>query len=107
MINATEVGKLFRYAVPFDLSAFTALTLKFTHSTGVAFTVTDPAVSAPAVPVTDPILGPLLASHYFQYTTTGTDFTVSGSWTVCGIYEDATPKKFDGTTVPFTVGDAC
>ena len=107
-INATEVGKIFRYATGFDMSASTALSLKFIHSDGTTtFTVTNPAVTAPATPVVDPDLGSLLASEYMQYTTTGLDFTKSGDWTVCGIYTDATPKKFIGKDAVFPVGDEC
>ena len=107
-INATEVGKIFRYATGFDMSSSTALSLKFTHSDNVTtFTATNPAVTAPASPVVDPDLGSLNASEYMQYITTGTDLIKSGTWTVCGTYEDATPKKFFGGDAVFTVGDAC
>lgn len=107
-INATEIGKIFRYATGFDMSSSTALSLKFNHEDGVTtFTATNPAVTAPASQVTDPDLGILAASTYMQYTTTGTDLTKSGIWTVCGTYTDATPKKFFGGDAVFTVGDAC
>lgn len=107
MIFATEVGKLFRVAAGFDMSASTALSLKFAHSDGTTFTATDPAVTAPATPVVDPDLGSLNASEYFEYLTTGVDFTKGGTWTVCPTYEDGTPKKYFGTKAAFTVGDAC
>lgn len=106
-IKATEVGKIFRYATGFDMSGSTALSLKFTHSEGTTFTVSNPDVTAPASPVTDPDLGSLSASEYMQYTTTGSEFTLSGTWTVCGTYTDATPKTFYGDDAVFTVGDAC
>lgn len=107
-INATEIGKVFRYATGFDMSNSTALSLKFTHSDKTTtFTATDPAVKAPAVEVNDPTLGLLAASTYMEYLTTGTDLTKGGDWTVCGTYEDATPKKFFGGDAVFPVGDAC
>lgn len=107
-IKALEVGKIFRYATGFDMSSSTALSLKFTHSDGTTiFTATNPAVTAPASPVTDPDLGSLNASEYMQYTTTGTDFTKAGSWTVCGTYTDGTPKTFFGDGAVFTVVAAC
>ncbi len=107
-IKATEVGKIFRYATGFDMSSSTALSLKFTHSDGVTtFTATNPAVTAPATIVVDPDLGSLAASTYMEYLTTGNDFTISGTWTVCGTYTDATPKVFIGDDATFTVGDAC
>ena len=104
-IKATEVGKIFRYATGFDLSSSTALSLKFTHSDGTTFTVTNPDVSAPASPVTDPDLGDILANEYMEYITTGTDFTKSGTWTVYGTYTDETPKTFYGDSTPFTVDE--
>ena len=107
-INATEVGKIFRYATGFDMSSSTSLSLKFTHSDGTTtFTATTPDVTAPAVPVVDPDLGSLNASEYMEYVTTGTDFTKAGDWTVCGTYTDVTPKFFIGNDAVFTVGDAC
>lgn len=107
-INATEVGKIFRYATGFDMSASTALTLNFSHEDNVtSFSATTPDVTAPAVQVTDPDLGSLPANTYMEYITTGLDFTKAGDWTVCGIYEDATPKKFIGLDAVFTVGDSC
>ena len=107
-INATEVGKIFRYATGFDMSSNTALSLKFTHSDSVTtFTATNPAVTAPAIQVDDPDLGILPANTYMEYNTTGTDFTKGGDWSVCGTYEDGTPKKFFGTGAVFAVGDAC
>jgi len=109
-IKATEVGKIFRYSTLFDMSSNTELTLKFTNPvTGVETTLTTAGsrVTAPASPVTDPDLGSLLASEYMQITTIATDFPVGGTWSVCGIYTDGTPKTFIGNTATFTIGDAC
>ena len=109
-IKAKEVGKIFRYATGFDLSGSTGLTLVFTHSDGTTFTLTEattPAVTAPASPVVDDDLGSLNASEYMQFTTIATTFVLSGTWTVCGVYSDATPKAFAGLTATFTVGEAC
>jgi hypothetical protein len=108
-IKATEVGKIFRYSTKFDMSSETELTLKLTNPDGTEtiLTSTGGRVTAPASPVTDPDLGSLLASEYMQITTIATDFPVGGAWSVCGIYEDATPKTFIGNTATFTIGDAC
>ena len=106
-IAVGEVGKLFRYATGFDMSSSTVLTLNFTKPDKTTSTVTSPRVTAPAVPVTDPDLGGLNASEYMQFTLEATDFDQEGEWTVCGIYEDATPKKFIGLDAVFTVLDAC
>lgn len=107
-IKALEVGKIFRYATGFDMSSSTALSLKFTHSDGTTtFTVSNPDVTAPAVNVTDGDLGALLASEYMEFLTTALHFTISGTWTVCGTYTDATPKTFFGDDAVFIVGDTC
>ncbi len=109
-LKATEVGKIFNYATSFDLSGNTALELKFTDPDGTvtSFTkLTTPAVSAPATPTTDPVLGTLAASTYMQLTTDASTFTVVGTWTVCGVYTDGTPKVFHGDSATFTVESAC
>ena len=104
-ITATEVGKIFRYATAFDMSASTSLSLKFTNADGTTFTVSNPDVTAPAAGITDPDLGALSASEYMEYLTTGTDFTKGGTWHVVGTYQDATPKTFIGDKATFTVDD--
>lgn len=106
-IKVTEVGKLFNYGTFYDLSASTALDLKFRSPSGVETVISNPRVTAPAVPVTDSELGTLPASTYMQFTTEATDFTEAGTWTVCGTYTDATPKVFFGDDATFTVGDKC
>lgn len=109
-IKATEVGKLFNYATSYDMSGSTALSLKFTDPLGVETTLTQattPAVTAPASPVTDPVLGTIAASTYMQITTAADTFPTAGTWTVCGVYTDGTPKVFHGDEVSFTIGEAC
>jgi len=106
-IKVGEIGKIFRLAASFDMSASTALTIKLTDPDGVETTITNPRVTAPASTITDPDLGPLTASTYMQFTTLATDFTVAGTWTACGVYVDATPKKFHSDQATFTIGEAC
>lgn len=107
-IKAGEIGRPFYYITNFDLSNFSALTLKFTHEDGTTtFTVTNPAVTAPAAVVTLPDVGDIAASTYMYYETTGLDFTKPGTWTVCGTYEDASPKKYFGNHGTFVVGSSC
>lgn len=106
-IKATEVGKQFNYGTFIDLSGNTQLSLKFVSPTGQITILTKPRVSAPAVPVTDPIEGTFPADTYMQITTEATDFTEVGEWTVCGIYEDGSPKIFYGDDATFTVEEAC
>lgn len=106
-IKVGEVGKLFNYGTFFDLSASTALDLKFTDPSGNVTVISNPRVTAPATPVTDPDVGTLPASTYMQFTTLSTDFTTPGTWTVCGTYTDATPKIFYGDDATFTIAKAC
>jgi len=104
-IKVGEVGKIFNYNTFFDLSSFTLLTLKFTSPSGIVLTLTSAdRVSAPAVDASDPFID---ANTYMQITSVATDFTEDGIWTVCGIYEDATPKKFDGDDATFPIGPPC
>jgi hypothetical protein len=111
-IVATEVGKAFRLSTGYDMSASTGLTLNFTSPTGVALQKTEAtvnAVTAPAIALTnDPDLGNQPASTYFEFLTVATDFTEAGTWKVCGIYFDATPKEFHTITdYEFEVLEAC
>ena len=115
-IKATEVGKIFRYATAYNLSGNIALSLKFHAPDGTITQVLSPRVTAPAVDVDDPDVGPLAASTYMQFTTQATDFPDYPNinkrdpflnWTVCGTYEDGTPKIFYGDDAVFPVYRAC
>lgn len=113
-IKVGEKGQPFRIATDFDMSGFTALSIKFTKPDGVTtFTVTNLSaspVSAPAIALTnDPGFTPprsVAASKYFQYTTTGTEFDVAGEWTACGTYTDAS-RILIANEVTFTIGEGC
>ena len=104
-----QVGGTFRANAKFDMSASTALSLTFTRLDGTTLTVTNPDVTAPAVPVTDPTLGPLNASEYFEYIIQAGDIPEGskGDWKVCGVYTDATPKVFPSATATLTILDGC
>ena len=109
-IKVGESNKTFRYATNYDMVDSTALALKFTPPSGVSFIVTNPRVSAPAVPVTDIDVGNLAASTYMQFQTEATDFLVAGIYTVCGTYTNVntTPDEiFFGDDATFTVSAAC
>ncbi len=114
-LKATEVGQTFRYGTYFDLSGNTALDLKFTDPNGDVTTISNPRVTAPATPVTVTIIDSdgnedsvtFPASTYMEFTTLATDFTVVGTWTVCGTYTDGTPKIFFGDDATFEVGAPC
>jgi hypothetical protein len=104
-----QIGGTFRANAKFDMSGSTALELTFTRPDGTTLTVTNPDVTAPATPVTDPTLGPLNASEYFEYTTASGDIPVGskGTWEACGVYEDGTPKRFPSATATFEVLEGC
>jgi hypothetical protein len=113
-IKIGEKGQPFRIATDYDMSGFTALSIKFTKPDGTTtFTVTNlttPAVSAPAVALTnDPGFTPprsVAASKYFQYTTSGTEFDVAGTWTACGTYTTASLILI-ANEVTFTIAEGC
>ena len=43
-----------------------------------------------------------------EFTLQAGDFDQDGDdWVVCGVYEDATPKRFVGLDAVFTVLEAC
>jgi len=111
-IKVAESNKAFRYATSFDMSSSTSLSLKFTDKNGTVTTIDSSGgrVTAPASPVTDADLGALSASEYMEFDTLATDFTVSGSWTVCGTYTNTatTPDSvYIGDTATFTVDAVC
>jgi len=107
-IKATEVGREIFIGTSFNLSAETALKVKLTDPNGVQTEITDPRVTAPAVPSPDtPEQGVLAANTYMTFTTLATDFPIPGVWTVCVVYTDATPKEFHGSDTTFTVDKSC
>jgi len=111
-IKITESNKIFRYATSFDMSSNTSLSLKFTDPDDVESTIDSSGgrVTAPGVGVTDADLGALTADEYMEFDTLATDFTVAGSWTVCGTFTNTatTPDSiFIGDTATFTVDDIC
>ena len=110
-IKLGEKGQPFRISTGFDMSGSTALNIAFTAPEGgTDFTATDlttPAVSAPAVALTNDLeLGTVAASTYFEYTTDGTEFDASGTWTACGIYTDAS-RILNANQVSFVIDPAC
>lgn len=117
-IKVGEVGKPVNYPTTFDLSASSEMTLKFKSPKGVVqeFTQTGGRVTAPAAELTnEPVIqadGSIInqtvpGGTYMQITTTATDFIEEGDYTICGTYEDATPKEFFGDENKFPVGAAC
>lgn len=104
-INTNAIGVLFQYNTTYDLSSNTELTLKFTSPTNVETILTKTAgrVSAPATPSA----GGAPANTYMQITQELTDFTEVGTWAVCGIYNDGTPKQLPGNDATFLVEEGC
>lgn len=112
MIRQGDSNSSFRVATepPFDMSANTNLTMKFTSPAGVKSTATSPDVIVPASQVDDPDLGILQASTYMQLQTTTTTFTESGTYTVCVVYEDNTTIPvtiLQSGDVEFEIGESC
>lgn len=109
-IRAGESGKLFGYNTNFDLSSNTSLELKITSPVGVE-TVIDP--SRITAPVTSGVFNEggvdttYNANEYMQFTTTATDFTISGVWRIEGRYTNTATEPdqiYHGASVSFTVG---
>ena len=113
-IKVGEKGQPVKIATGFDMSASTALQIIFTAPEGgTSFTATQattPAVSAPAIALTnDPAFTPAAsvpASEYFLYTTDGTEFDIAGDWTACGRYTDAT-LELEADLVIITINPSC
>jgi len=113
-LKATESGKPFRYDTGTDLSANTALALKFTNPAGTEITVSNPRVTAPASNVTVTVDGASVVfsgNEYMEFFTNTTDFVTAGTWKVCGIYTNSgaapNPEIWHGDEVSFTVSVAC
>lgn len=113
-IKVTEKGQPFRIATDFDMSGSSGLEIEFiAPEGGTDFTATQsttPAVSAPAVALTnDAGFSPVrsvAASEYLEYTTNGTEFDIAGEWTACGQYTDAS-LVLKAALVTFTIGGEC
>lgn len=115
-IKVGDVGRPIYVATSFDLSANTALSLKFTAPDGVTtFTknnpdVTAPGVDSPNLPPSEGFPGGILpANTYMLYTTVAGDFDTggAGTWQVCGAYTDGTPKFYQGDDGPLVIEEAC
>lgn len=115
-IKKGSVGVPLRIATGFDMSGFTSLTMDITKPDGTVLQKTSGAgeVTAPAVPlVNDQDLGNVPASTYLEYINIINEYDVVGNasdtnpWKVCGVYEDATPKRSPVSPVPFTVLEGC
>jgi len=106
-LKVGEIGKLIAVNANYDLSANTDLKLQFTKPDQTTLTVDKAGgVSAPAsnlVIDVDGVSETFLANEYFLYATKTGDIDQAGTWTVNGIYIDATPKEFCGDADTFNV----
>ena len=108
-----ESGKLFGYNTNFDLTTNTELSLEFTTPAGVLIVIDPPRLSVGGV---DKIFNEggvdvlYLAGQYIQFIVVETDFTVAGSWFVCGTYTNGSTSPsqvFKGEIRGFPVGFGC
>lgn len=106
-LKATEIGKTVVYATSFDMSGNTTVELKLTAPDGTESTILDARILTPATPLVVAVLGTLASSTYMTFLTESTDFPVAGDYTICGTYNDATPKTFYGDDAIITVEEAC
>lgn len=112
-LNVGESGKLFGYNTNFDLSPNTLLELKITDPNGVETAINSSRITAPASSAAFDENGKdvtYLANEYMQFTTTTLDFTVGGTWSICGTYTNTATDPdqiYHGDTVFFPVGNDC
>lgn len=101
-MNVNEYGVQFVLGVSFDMSANTGLSLIFTKPSGDVLTVTNPAVTIAASPVTT-TAGVFAANTYFLYTFVSGDVDEAGSWTVRGTYDASGPVHLISDAATFTI----
>lgn len=112
-LRVGESGKLIRVASGFDMSSYTELALTFTDPDGITTQKTTvDGVTLGIVPVTDPVLGTLLANEYVDYDLEPGLVTKQGletdgtPWYVALTYTNDVPippDVFIGGCSPFTV----
>jgi len=103
-VKIGEIGKIIRVNAFFDMSASTDLKLNFTRADGSTLTVDAAAgVTAPAVQITDPILGVFEPNEYWEYPTASSDITVLGTYEVNGEYIEDSVKLLIGLKTQFEV----
>lgn len=87
-VKVAEVKKTVNLFTGFDLSNATSMTIDTTSPAGVTATIATGRITAPASPVTDPVLGTAASETYMQFTTLAADFLEVGNYTLCGTYND-------------------
>ena len=101
-LKVGEKGRIFRYAVGFDMSSETEITLKFVKpdDTSISKVTADGIVLGGAI--TDPTLGSLLANEYADYTIETGVIDQAGAWAAQLTYTD-TSRILIADSVTFTV----
>jgi len=107
-----QLGVPFRLTTGgFDMSTGPGYELNFTKPDGTTLQKDENSsnpVSAPAVALTnDPDVGNQAASTYFEFITVLADFDQAGTWSVCGIYSEASKTLPTTADVEFEVLEAC
>jgi hypothetical protein len=105
-IKAAEVGKVIRYFTNYDMSAKTSLEIHIIGPEGTV-TVDNSRISLSATPINDPDIGVMDANTYMIFSTEATDFPVAGEYTICGVYNDATPRTYYGDKARIMVEEGC
>ena len=101
-INEGEWGVACVFNLAFDISANTALAMKFIKPDETILLVTNPNVTAPNVDIST-VLGIFSANHYAQYIFQAGDLDQTGIWYCRVIYDDATPRHLISNMSSFTV----
>jgi hypothetical protein len=101
-VNVGEYGVPYLFSTGFDMSANTSISITFTKPDGTVLTVTNPAVTVPAVDVetTD---GLFLAHKYVAYTFKAGDVDQVGIWSARVTYNDAGPRHLISDSDEFEV----
>lgn len=101
-MNAGEYGIVHNHNLNFNVSGFTTLSITYTRPDGTTFTVTNPDVTAPAVPLVTDDAGTFAANQYTAYTFVAGNITVEGVYTFRVTYTDGS-KLLKDDTASFTV----
>ncbi len=102
-VNEGEYGLACVFSTAYDMSGFTAISLKFTKPDGTILLVSNTdGVTVPASPITT-VLGVFAANTYARYAFVDGDLDQTGVWYCRVIYTDATPLHLISNQSSFTV----
>jgi len=106
-IKAAEIGKVVRYFTNFDMSAKTSLEIHITWPDGTMVVVGNSRITLSSTIIVDPDLGQMDGNTYMIFSTLATDFPEAGTYTICGVYNDATPRTYYGDKATIVVTEGC